>query len=372
MAYRRWRTGRNWNAEEVISDVNEIPARGEERTAELRSRRVASGMPGPLFLAVVTAIPEGTPNIPGREARAARAAWARERASQDVARRKQRRPVHFQDQDPLPIPQVGERPLIRWRQIIAERDADRRAARIRGTKNELAFNYAWLDAGDTFGVYLEEIQRHMLEPVGDGGRTWYDPFWTRDEVLDWLENRVNRFLLETGARREQEVLPAVEELQLPEMNELRRAIYFDVDGVSTPLDIGDLSAKDNRSPGWGADAAGTPETIILWGQGAKARLAPPPAGGTILLDYVPRWRARLDEGQRGDVYWTAENLATRWPGDLVQLPILNIFYPYIKYGVMADMLSKEGEAQDVNRAKYCQGRYEEGVELAKILLGRKD
>jgi hypothetical protein len=35
---------------------------------------------------------------------------------------------------------------------------------------------------------------------------------------------------------------------------------------------------------------------------------------------------------------------------------------------MADMLSKEGEAQDPQRAEYCESRFSEGVELAKLFF----
>jgi len=44
----------------------------------------------------------------------------------------------------------------------------------------------------------------------------------------------------------------------------------------------------------------------------------------------------------------------------------------VKYGIMADMLGKEGEAQDTKRAKYCESRFGEGIELAKMWMGRSD
>lgn len=372
MPHRRWRAVRTFDSEEIVSNVDELRSRMEERSFQLRARRVKSGTPTTMWISVVTQVPEGTPLQSGREARAARVAWARHGAEAGAARRKQRRPVHFQDAEPVPTPQVGERPLIRWRELIANRDADRRAQRIQRTKNELAYNYAWSENGGDFCEYiLEEIQRHMLEPVGDGGRTWFDPFWTRDEVLDFLEMRVNRFLVQTGAWREQATLTAVEELTLPVMNELRRAIYIDGNGTTTPLEVGDLHAKDQSSVGWGGAVAGTPDTIILWGQGQRARLSPPPDGGTVLLDYVPRFEVRGEPWERGN-YWTAKQLYSSWVGQVRRLPIPNIFYPYIKYGVMADMLSKEGEMQDSERAKYCEARFAEGVEIAKMWLGRRN
>lgn len=39
------------------------------------------------------------------------------------------------------------------------------------------------------------------------------------------------------------------------------------------------------------------------------------------------------------------------------------FYWVLKFGMMADLLSKEAESTDLERAKYCQQRYEEGLRL---------
>jgi hypothetical protein len=44
---------------------------------------------------------------------------------------------------------------------------------------------------------LSEIQRHLLETTIDGGVTW--SLWTRAQVLNFLNERISRFFLETGA-----------------------------------------------------------------------------------------------------------------------------------------------------------------------------
>ncbi len=54
------------------------------------------------------------------------------------------------------------------------------------------------------------------------------------------------------------------------------------------------------------------------------------------------------------------------------IPIPANFSWALKYGIMADMLGKEGEAQDVKRAKYCESRFGEGLELVKMWMGRSD
>jgi hypothetical protein len=53
-------------------------------------------------------------------------------------------------------------------------------------------------------------------------------------------------------------------------------------------------------------------------------------------------------------------------GSLMTLP--DEFVVPLKYGAMADMLTKVSRVQDV-RAQYCESRYAMGVEIAKLLLG---
>ncbi len=44
------------------------------------------------------------------------------------------------------------------------------------------------------------------------------------------------------------------------------------------------------------------------------------------------------------------------------------FVPYLIYGALADMLTKDGRGQDFVRGRYCELRYQEGVALASALL----
>ncbi len=68
-----------------------------------------------------------------------------------------------------------------------------------------------------------------------------------------------------------------------------------------------------------------------------------------------------------------EVLATRLvdtvasPSDELTVPSYTL--AYVKYGVMRMMFAKEGEAQDMIRAKYCGARYEGGVRLFRRIMG---
>lgn len=53
-------------------------------------------------------------------------------------------------------------------------------------------------------------------------------------------------------------------------------------------------------------------------------------------------------------------------GSGLVIGIPNDFCWILKYGHMADLLNSDGQARDENRAKYCQMRYEQGLEIAKV------
>jgi hypothetical protein len=52
----------------------------------------------------------------------------------------------------------------------------------------------------------------------------------------------------------------------------------------------------------------------------------------------------------------------------VPLVIPETFSWAITWGVIADLLSSDGEAFDPKRANYAESRYEQGVELCRLLI----
>jgi hypothetical protein len=67
-----------------------------------------------------------------------------------------------------------------------------------------------------------------------------------------------------------------------------------------------------------------------------------------------------------------EVVATRLPDDITLatdfLTVPDFCSLYIKFGVLKKMLEKEGEGQDLIRAKYCGARYDRGVALFRRLI----
>jgi hypothetical protein len=323
------------------------------------------------FLAVVGALPPGgfSP-LPAQAARAA--GWNALHSWQIV-----RQAIYSNQLLPeavvtLPDGELQEEYRIsaraaRWSPYLAWQGLRRQ--RIESTVNDLQTLYPQGEWGEPLWYVLDEIQRHLLEPYANGGFFWYDGLWDTTEVLRYARNRVNDFLLQSGVDRQTETqavaLGATEVTVPSDSNVIRRAVWFDAAGASYPLELGDMHKADASDPGW-ESSSGVPERLILWGRG-RAELHPiPDAAGTLLLDYVPIWDFTIPVGN------PYEAPSTFYAALVTLVPIPSMFMPFIKYGIMADMLGKEGEGHDEDRATYCGQRFEEGIEIAKMWLGRRD
>lgn len=354
--------------DEIYSSIRE---RQTDTRAESKFRLRRRPANPTVLLSVEPALPPGgfSP-APAQGARALQ--WAALEAWETLRR------VRF-DQELLPegvdIPPPGDvqpglaaRARVVWEAEVEAWTTARRR-RVLATHNDVMSFYAQAEWGEPIGNILEEIQRHMLEPFSNLGQFWYDELWDTTEVLRYARDRVNEFLLQTGVDRQvasQAVGVGAKSIVAPsDSNVIRRAVWFAVSGASSPLELGDFHKADESDPGWEADS-GVPERLILWGRG-KAELHPiPAAAGTLLIDYVPLWDLTIPVG---DYHL---NPSAFYEAVTTLVPLPPTFMPFIKYGIMADMLAKEGEAHDENRATYCEGRFQEGIEIAKMWMGRRD
>jgi hypothetical protein len=197
---------------------------------------------------------------------------------------------------------------------------------------------------------MSEIQFLMLEHTIDLGMTWQ--LWTEAEIRQAISNRLKRFLADTGFVRERRTLAGVSGVSTYDLTQdiiqIRRVVWNTGTARVTLAQI-DTFALDNGDPGW-QTTTGTPYAYIegAAGPGTLQVVPTPNASGTIEMVVVPL------------------------PDEIVgclNIPIPAMFVPYLKYGVLADMLGKEGEANDPKRAEYCESRWLEGIELAHAFLG---
>lgn len=121
-------------------------------------------------------------------------------------------------------------------------------------------------------------------------------------------------------------------------------------GVRSPLTPSDSFEIDLALPSW-ETTQDTPIVLLDGDDGTlTARLGPVPSGnGTLELLYVA--------------------LATPANGSGVILTIPDEALDGIRYGTLADLLSKVGRGADPMRAQYCQERFELGELVTEILLG---
>lgn len=202
---------------------------------------------------------------------------------------------------------------------------------------------------------LTEIQYAVVEPP-DGGVTWPSGLWTSAEVLGYLNQRQNRALKETLLLVGLAEIPVTAGTFRPALPDdwvrTVRVIWRGTDGVIRPLNRSDSFAADAAIPDWGTEL-NTP-LVYMDEEGATLtlQLAPAPnVNGSLDLFYVPK----------GDPL-------TLFP-DILNVP--DEVAAGLKYGVLADMLSKDGRGRDDARAQYAEQRYGMYVEAVKMMmLGR--
>ena len=197
---------------------------------------------------------------------------------------------------------------------------------------------------------LTELQLALQEDA-----TFSNGLWTPVEVLGYFNQRQYRFLKETGIIAAWAVIPWIPQETTqplpPDWIATLAVLWQDLTtGIYTPLPPSDTWELDHVAvTGASTSAAlpqayrdGTLETLTL-------AVGPAPAApGALELLYV--------------------GLSDLLDGLGTYFTIPDEWVPYIKYGVYADMLGKDGRGQDLLRARYAEVRYQEGLALAAALL----
>lgn len=201
---------------------------------------------------------------------------------------------------------------------------------------------------------LAELQQLAIEPFVDDGLTWLSGLWTLDEVLGYANQRQQRFLADTclvGGWLQQTCLPQEIQTLSDEVVFVNHALYEDGNpGTCTPLLALSRFSSDLAVPGWTGQTTTAPLGYLLGQTGTcELSLVPPPVTGGLLHLFGVFVADLLDRSG-------------------VQLIIPDEWEPYLRYGIMADMFGKQGEAYDAPKSQYCEQRWQEGVESAKAVL----
>ena len=199
---------------------------------------------------------------------------------------------------------------------------------------------------------FQQIEALLLEPVTAGTWSGSEQF-TADDIATAIQNSRDQFLLETGL-----VLNHVDGVTGNILTgrfdmddtviDLRRAAYFDANGNFTLLWRSDEYELNAYMQNWSVDPGPPSVYSIVATPPVRVQIAPlPNIPGT--LDLI-----------------TVNAGATVDPTLAVPLGIPDDFAWVVKFGALSDLLSKDGPPADPFRAQYCDKRWEEGIQLARV------
>jgi hypothetical protein len=201
---------------------------------------------------------------------------------------------------------------------------------------------------------LSQIQRVTLEGAGDLGVSWPSNQWTQVEVLGYLNQRQNRFRAETGLlwTRTETAITAGQSNQANPASWVTTVflVYKSSAGVYRELPKLDAFELDCVLPSWPGASSATPRGYYEVD------------GETLTTFVVP---IPTEVGSVLERYYVSMGTALTAAG--VDFSVPDEFVPTIKYGALADMLSKMGEGQNQTLAAACEERWEEGLEFGKLV-----
>jgi len=200
---------------------------------------------------------------------------------------------------------------------------------------------------------LNELQ-YVVAEAPDHGASWPSGLWTTDEVIAYLNQRQQWFLRDTGVLLSFGTLSTVPQTiqhVLPtDFIRAHRVVWRTVANVRTPLFRKENWEIDISTPTWPYILATHP-VFYQATESPSLELRTSPAAldaGLLDISYVARPTTVSNSG--------------------VTLTVPDEYVPTLKYGVLADMFSKVGRANDPARAKYCEARFQQGLVEARMLL----
>jgi PKD repeat protein len=229
-----------------------------------------------------------------------------------------------------------------------------------GTSSDTASRASYVVVMETTGTenaggLLREIQWHLLEDPTAPPCSAFSVFGGSDEVLACLNRRLKHYVAETEIIQTETTLAADTSGVYPLPSNMLKLKRVEVAGY--PVKPLDQHQADFAQAAWEATTTGDilgyvwkPEDNL------SLRFVPKIAGLTVTVDYVAA-PATVTE-PAGCYGWAL-------------LPIPRVLAWGVKWGVIADLLNKEGEMNDPVRAKFAEDMYLLSIDLAKMLITRR-
>lgn len=187
---------------------------------------------------------------------------------------------------------------------------------------------------------LQQGKFMLMEPAPDNDTTFTDGVTALD-FSEGFTRRRNQFLLETGmivTETSQVVNTGRVVIADDSIIDIRRASWQAIDGIPKALFREDEFASASFSPLW-AQSSGTPRRYSLYPDPLLTlQLLPPPSDtGTLVLQTIAAGA------------------------------VLDDYTPAILWGVLADICSGPGPANDPFRAQYAEQRFQEYLIAGKLV-----
>lgn len=205
-------------------------------------------------------------------------------------------------------------------------------------------------------ILASEILYHLLEAQLSGSPLAYvgTDMFILDDITQAMQRRRDQFLVETGMVLGVSTIGvgALPTMRIPLADstiDVRRACLIDASGVKTPLWRTNEFGAQGFSPRW----ATSPQDPTV----GYSIAAEPPVTITLIPPQSLPSELELITLNAG---------AALNPANGVLLGIPDNFAWVVKFGAMADLLSKAGQAQDLPRASYCGQRWREGIQVARM------
>lgn len=205
----------------------------------------------------------------------------------------------------------------------------------------------------TYQFILDLINFHLIEEISLGNPT--SEVTSLSEILRFARNRVNQFQFQTGlvlSKKNFNMNPPNDNKVVidDEILDIVRAAYVDLDELQNPNEIFVLRREDEDSIGNSSRNAFNTTTdrptfyAVVLGNLNTVKIYPLPANlgqlEIISVNGIPASTV------------ISLNTTIGIPDNLV---------PYIKWGVLADIYSKDGIAHNPSMSSYCEQRWNEGI-----------
>lgn len=201
------------------------------------------------------------------------------------------------------------------------------------------------------------LEYSLMEPqTVDYSVAWTGTeMFTFAEITDAIQKRADRFLQDTGILvRELSLIPVTAGDGLITVSgvastNIRRVAWKSLENTFSNLWRVDEETLNRRLGDWNIDQ-GTPTAYsIIVSPDTQIQLAPVP----------------IDDGNLHVIAVQSGPTVDLINNSL--LGVYNDFVPFIQWGARAELLGRDGPAMDIERAGYCEQRWQEGIALAKMM-----